>query len=259
MAKQKRKCSSCGNLTEKVYNFPKNPVVKEKWRDALGLAEIRSGDKICYLHFKDTDFQGRGLKRCGVLPSLNIDIVEQLNYNADTNSQAEQELEDNNNNNGILTVNDNVTDHGYAVIHNNQPNLQSLLDKISNLETALCKSKSEVKRLNKLNGTLKTRVGFYRQKYEAIVSGKLLPKKTQRSIVINKLSGKYSKAQISVMLSDKERKKGSEYSKEDFRFALHMSQKQSGGSALEFLRKSGKLQLPALNTTRRKFSWIHSL
>ena len=38
-----------------------------------------------------------------------------------------------------------------------------------------------------------------------------------------------------------------------------MSQKQSGGSALEFVRKSGKLQLPALNTTRRKFSWIHSI
>ena len=162
---------------------------------------------------------------------------------------------DNNNNHG----NEIVTDHGYAVIHTNQPNLQILLDKISKLETTLSKSESEVKRLNKLNGTLKTRVCFYKQKYEGVASGKLLPKKTQNSIVSNKLSGKYSKAQISVMLSDKERKKGSEYSKEDFRFALHMSQKQSGGSALEFVRKSGKLQLPALNTTRRKFSWIHSI
>ena len=87
MAKQKRKCSSCGNQTEKVYKFPSNPVVKKKWKDALGLAEVRSGDKICYLHFKDTDFQGRGLKRCGVLPSLNIDIVEQLNNNSDVNPQ----------------------------------------------------------------------------------------------------------------------------------------------------------------------------
>ena len=252
MVKQKRKCSSCGNVTERVYNFPSNPVVKEKWKDALGLSEVRSGDKVCYLHFKDTDFQGRGLKRCGVIPSMNIDIVEQLNNNADINPPMPN---DNNNNNG----NEIVTDHGYAVNHTNQQNLQMLLDKISKLETALCKSESEVKRLKKLNGTLKTRVGFYRQKYVEIASGKLLPKKTQNSIVSNKLSGKYSKAQISVMLSDKKRQQGSEYSKADFRFALHMSQKQSGGSALEFLRKSGKLQLPALNTTRRKFSWIHSI
>ena len=49
MAKQKRKCSSSGNQTEKVYKFPSNPVVKKKWKDALGLAdEVRSGDKICY-------------------------------------------------------------------------------------------------------------------------------------------------------------------------------------------------------------------
>ena len=150
------------------------------------------------MHFKDTDFQGLGLKRCSVLPSLNIDIVEQLNNNSDINPQMSN---DNNNNHG----NEIVTDHGYAVIHTNQPNLQILLDKISKLETTLSKSESEVKRLNKLNGTLKTRVCFYKQKYEGVASGKLLPKKTQNSIVSNKLSGKYSKAQISVMLSDKKK------------------------------------------------------
>ena len=72
MGNFKRKCASCGNMTDKLYNFPSNLLIKEKWKDALGISELRPGDKICYLHFKDSDFQGRGLKRCGVLPSLKL-------------------------------------------------------------------------------------------------------------------------------------------------------------------------------------------
>ena len=72
MGNFKRKCASCGNMTDKLYNFPSNLLIKQKWKDTLGISELRPGDKICYLHFKDSDFQGRGLKRCDVLPSLKL-------------------------------------------------------------------------------------------------------------------------------------------------------------------------------------------
>jgi len=103
MGNFKRKCASCGNMTDKLYNFPSNLLIKEKWKDALGISELRPGDKICYLHFKDSDFQGRGLKRCGVLPSLklhnqpdNIEHVQpEFHCNADMISPEPKEFDQN--------------------------------------------------------------------------------------------------------------------------------------------------------------------
>jgi hypothetical protein len=103
MGNFKRKCASCGNMTDKLYNFPSNLLIKKKWKDALGISELRPGDKICYLHFKDSNFQGRGLKRCGVLPSLklhnqpdNIENVQsEFNCNADIVSTEPKEFDQN--------------------------------------------------------------------------------------------------------------------------------------------------------------------
>ena len=103
MGNFKRKCANCGNMTDKLYNFPSNLLIKKKSKDALGISELRPGDKICYLHFKDSNFQGRGLKRCGVLPSLklhnqpdNIENVQsEFNCNADIVSTEPKEFDQN--------------------------------------------------------------------------------------------------------------------------------------------------------------------
>ena len=64
---------NCGNRSERVFKFPTDPVKARKWFLAIGIMQKKKGDVVCHLHFKKTDFLGKGLNRgCGVVPTLNL-------------------------------------------------------------------------------------------------------------------------------------------------------------------------------------------
>ena len=82
-----------------------------------------------------------------------------------------------------------------------------------------------------------------------------VPKKLQNQIVAQKLSGRFTEAQIDIMCSDKKRTRSNKYSREDYLFALKV--KQLSPRAVKAIKKI--LPMPDNKTTSTKFSWIHSI
>ena len=75
------------------------------------------------------------------------------------------------------------------------------------------------------------------------------------AVMAHKLKNRFSKEQIDIFCSEKERSQAKEYGRADLRFAMEV--KQCSPKALAIIRK--KLPLPTNKTLIRKYGWVHSI
>ena len=71
---QLKKCSvpQCfKKQANRVFGYPSNAKQKELWLQAFKLDHCKTSDKVCDLHFKQSDFGKRQLNY-GVVPSQNL-------------------------------------------------------------------------------------------------------------------------------------------------------------------------------------------
>jgi hypothetical protein len=234
------------------YETPFNYVEqRQKWLGAVKLFTNKPSDKVCYLHFQESDFWGMRLKRCIVVPSKNL--PEKYYYEDGTSLVGPMPaLEKFQNGNPS-------SDHSYSVQNSSNKVITELMNEVAHLRNQVSKDSRKKCQLKRENADLRRKVGTYRSKYKNILSGKSLPKKTQNSVASSKLLNStynFSKTQISMILSEKERKQGRDWSKEDFRFAGKMIQLK--GKTVTVLNKEKILPSPSLNCFQKKFSWINS-
>ena len=116
---------------------------------------------------------------------------------------------------------------------------------------------AKLRKVKSKNAILSRKVGYYRQKYQSVLSGEKLPKNTKKSVVQAALSGKFSDAQISMILSEKKRARSKLWSKSDYTMAGKI--RQISPRALNLVRKQAVAYLPASTTVQAKFSWIHTI
>ena len=222
---------------------------KQKWLHAVKLFTSKPGDKVCDLHFKESDFWGTRLKRCIAVPSKNLPEKYEDGTNLVGPMQALEKFQNGN----------PSSDHSYSVQNSSNKVITELMNEVAQLRNQVSKDSNEKRELKRERADLRRKVGTYRSKYQNILSGKSLPKKTQNSVTSSKLLNStynFSKTQISMILSEKERKRGRNWSKEDFRFAGKMIQLK--GKTVTILNKEKILPSPSLNCFQRKFSWINS-
>lgn len=65
----------------KLYRFPRDKTLKEKWRHLLNLKDVYPNNRVCGLHFCDTDYihtnLGWRVLTPGAVPSLNIKVPQE--------------------------------------------------------------------------------------------------------------------------------------------------------------------------------------
>ena len=231
-----------------------NKVQKQQWLEAVKLITNKGGDRVCYLHFKDSDFWENRLKRGIVVPSKKL--PKNYHYEDGTNLVGPmQPLEL-----SKFTNDSQSTDHNYSAENSSNKVIKDLMDQVAQLRTQVSKDSRTKRILKQNNADLRRNLGTYKHKYNSIVSGKSLPKKTKNTVATEKLMNStynFSKTQIGMILSEKERKRGRNWSKQDFRFAGKMIQLK--GKTVTILNKEKILPTPSLKCFLRKFSWIHSL
>ena len=229
-------------------------VQRQQWLEAVKLITNKGGDRVCYLHFKDSDFWENRLKRGIVVPSKKL--PKNYHYEDGTNLVGPmQPLEL-----SKFTNDSQSTDHNYSAENSSNKIIKDLMDQVGQLRTQVSKDSRTKRILKQNNADLRRNLGTYKHKYNSIVSGKSLPKKTKNIVATDKLMNStynFSKTQIGMILSEKERKRGRNWSKQDFRFAGKMIQLK--GKTVTILNKEKILPTPSLKCFLRKFSWIHSL
>ena len=229
-------------------------VQRQQWLGAVKLFTNKGGDRVCILHFQDSDFLGSRLKRGTVVPSKNL--PNNYHYEDGTTLVGPmQPLELNK-----FTNESQSSDHNYSVENSSNKVIKGLMDEILQLRSQVSNDSKEKQKLKQGQADLRRKVGTYKNKYESILSGKSLPKKTQNTVAANKLMNstyKFSKTQIGMILSEKERKRGRNWSKEDFRMIGKMIQLK--GKTVALLNKEKMLPTASLGCFQKKFSWIHSL
>ena len=229
-------------------------VQKQQWLEAVKLITNKGGDRVCILHFKDSDFWENRLKRGIVVPSKNL--PNNYHYEDGTTLVGPmQPLELNK-----FTNESQSSDHNYSAENSSNKVNKGLMDEILQLRSQVSNDSKEKQKLKQEKADLRRKVGTYKNKYESILSGKSLPKKTQNTVAANKLMNstyKFSKTQIGMILSEKERKRGRNWSKEDFRMVGKMVQLK--GKTIALLNKEKILPTASLGCFQKKFSWIHSL
>ena len=149
-------------------------------------------------------------------------------------------------------------DHHYAINHSSRPLIQELLAEVEQLRDEKRQNKATIHNLLYENGKLKRKLGYFQTKYESCVQGNL-PLKTQNEIICNKLSGKFTPAQLGIILSDKKRTRSNLWSKKDYTFAMKIRQCGTGSRVLKFLRESQICPVPSNTTLTKKFSFIHTM
>ena len=198
-------------------------------------------DRVCHLHFKDTDFFPGGvrLKRNIVVPSQNIPDRFKVGPMIPMEVECSNE------------------EHNYSIASNSNPMIVQLRQEISELRAEKLIHLAEIKVLSRKNADLSRKVGYYKTKYESMLSGNFC-KKTINAVVSKKLSQKnYTKGQIGMMLSDKKRLQSRQWCRQDYKFAAKVC--QLSPKALDLVRKLGLVHLPASNTIQKRYSWIHSI
>ena len=237
-------------------------VVARKWLIALGLIQQRPGDTVCTLHFKPSDFLGSNLNRgLNVVPSLNLPSDENCGLSVEVDTPLNYiKIEDGSELVAPMILlnhekNSNI-DHSYSVSDNDSPLVKLLKSRIQKLEEDQIKLREKVRALQKENSGLRRNNGIYKQRNEKLSNGELT-KGVQRTVVTNVLKKKnFTTAQIGMLLSDKKRIKSNLYAKEDYLFAMNLTQRSP--RTVTFLR-SIEFPVMAPSTVKRKFSWVSCL
>ena len=125
-------------------------------------------------------------------------------------------------------------EHNYSIASNSNPIIVQLRKEVSELRAEKLIHLAEIKVLSRKNADLSRKVGYYKTKYETMLSGNFC-KKTINAVVSKKLSNKYTKAQIGMMLSDKKRLQSRQWGRQEYRFAAKVC--QLSPKALDLVRK----------------------
>ena len=181
-----------------LYKFPKDTEQRKKWLQSCALNSVKSYDKICSLHFCETDFhpRSRRLKK-GSVPSKNLSFYQCHNDPSDLAIGAEIEIGSAKKLPPIVPT----TFKQPAFVHSDHSyckNPTKSHERHTNLE----------KKMNDLqieNRKLKRLVGVLRKNIEKLLSGKS-SKEAKEEQLKNIVHGKFqfSAAQIRIMVSKKQ-------------------------------------------------------
>ena len=145
-----------------------------------------------------------------------------------------------------------LQEHDYG--GNSNPLVSNLLIEIHSLKSEHVKYDQVIKDLKSQIATLNRKLCMYQLKYDRVIKGHF-PKKAADAVMRHKLKNRFSKEQIDIFCSEKERSQAKEYGRADLRFAMEV--KQCSPKALAIIRK--KLPLPTNKTLIRKYGWVHSI
>ena len=246
--KKKYKCavSSCDSKLEKgMYQVPEHPVPRKQWLDAMQVQTVNCSAKVCWKHFRADQFKNPiDIENCvfgplikSSVPSLFLPgepLIVDLDkeFSLDDDLGGEQVVE-------VPPPKEKAIPR-VLVIHNN------LADE-HNYTSTTFDPIEEIRKLRKQNQLLKN-------KNDSLMAGKL-PESVKRKVVIEKLQGKFTSAQIHMIVSKKPLTRTNKWKDEDYARAYRL--RALSKKSYNILRKDLHYPTPGISTVDKKFSFIH--